>query len=64
MLLISREKPETLADLAEISGHHIHELSRKIDALSSKGFIQFEGKGMLADLSLYLLTLRLFSAKN
>ncbi|HGS5726528.1 transcriptional regulator [Vibrio sp. CCB-PB317] len=45
MLLISREKPETLADLAEISGHHIHELSRKIDALSSKGFIQFEEKG-------------------
>ncbi|HFQ5385123.1 TPA: transcriptional regulator [Vibrio vulnificus] len=45
MLLISREKPETLADLSEISGHHIHELSRKIDALSSKGFIQFEEKG-------------------
>ncbi|HAS6981698.1 transcriptional regulator [Vibrio parahaemolyticus] len=46
MLLISREKPETLADLAEISGHHIHELSRKIDALSSKGFVQFEEKGI------------------
>nr|MBF4443309.1 transcriptional regulator [Vibrio anguillarum] len=34
-----------LAELAEISGHHIHELSRKIDTLSSKGFIQFEEKG-------------------
>ncbi|EPD5573147.1 hypothetical protein ACSBYH_002428, partial [Vibrio parahaemolyticus] len=34
-----------LAELAEISCHHIHELSRKIDALSSKGFIQFEEKG-------------------
>ncbi|EKY4207238.1 transcriptional regulator [Vibrio parahaemolyticus] len=45
MLLISREKPESLAELAEISGHHIHELSRKIDDLSSKGFIQFEEKG-------------------
>ncbi|EOW9216903.1 TPA: transcriptional regulator [Vibrio cholerae] len=45
MLLISREKPENLAELAEISDHHIHELSRKIDALSSKGFIQFEEKG-------------------
>lgn len=45
MLLISREKPESLAELAEISGHHVHELSRKIDALSSKGFIQFEEKG-------------------
>ncbi|EOX3353375.1 transcriptional regulator [Vibrio cholerae] len=45
MLLISREKPASLAELAEISGHHILELSRKIDALSSKGFIQFEEKG-------------------
>ncbi|CAE6883168.1 TPA: transcriptional regulator [Vibrio vulnificus] len=45
MLLISREKPESLAELAEISGHHILELSRKIDALSSKGFIQFGEKG-------------------
>ncbi|EGR1560410.1 transcriptional regulator [Vibrio alginolyticus] len=45
MLLISREKPESLAELAEISGHHIRELSRTLDDLSSKGFIQFEEKG-------------------
>ncbi|MCE7651752.1 HVO_A0114 family putative DNA-binding protein [Vibrio fluvialis] len=42
MLLISRKKPESLA---EISGHHIRELSRTLDDLSSKGFIQFEEKG-------------------
>lgn len=42
---ISREKPESLAELAEISGHHIRELSRTLDDLSSKGFIQFEEKG-------------------
>ncbi|MDF4682369.1 transcriptional regulator [Vibrio parahaemolyticus] len=45
ILLISRGKPESLAELAEISGHHIRELSRKLDFLSSKGFIQFEEKG-------------------
>ncbi|ELH8889804.1 transcriptional regulator [Vibrio cincinnatiensis] len=45
MLLISREKPENLAELAEISGHHIRELSRTLDDLSSKGFIQFVEKG-------------------
>ena len=45
MLLISREKPESLAELAEINGHHIHELSRTLDDLSSKGFIQFEEEG-------------------
>ncbi|EGR0529380.1 transcriptional regulator [Vibrio parahaemolyticus] len=45
MLLISREKPESLAELAEISDHHIRELSRTLDDLSSKGFIQFEEKG-------------------
>ncbi|EHA1125854.1 transcriptional regulator [Vibrio navarrensis] len=45
MLLISREKPESLAELAEISGHHIRELSRTLNFLSSKGFIQFEEKG-------------------
>ncbi|EKO3658462.1 transcriptional regulator [Vibrio metschnikovii] len=45
MLLISREKPKILAELAEISGHHIHELSRTLDDLSSKGFIQFEEEG-------------------
>ena len=45
ILLISREKPESLAELAEISGHHIRKLSRTLDDLSSKGFIQFEEKG-------------------
>ncbi|EJG1535831.1 TPA: transcriptional regulator [Vibrio parahaemolyticus] len=42
---ISRAKPESLAELAEISGHHIRELSRTLDDLSSKGFIQLEEKG-------------------
>lgn len=45
MLLISREKPESLAELAEISGYNIRTLSRIIQSLSSKGFIQFEEKG-------------------
>ncbi|ELB2904815.1 transcriptional regulator [Vibrio alginolyticus] len=45
ILLISREKPESLAQLAEISGHHIRELSRTLEDLSSKGFIQLEEKG-------------------
>ncbi|ELA9083715.1 HVO_A0114 family putative DNA-binding protein [Vibrio alginolyticus] len=45
MLLISREKPESLAELAEISGYNIRKLSRIIQSLSSKGFIQFEEKG-------------------
>ncbi|HCG7312458.1 TPA: transcriptional regulator [Vibrio parahaemolyticus] len=45
MLLISREKPESLAELAEISGHHIRKLSRTLHFLSSKGFIQIEKKG-------------------
>ncbi|WP_218765744.1 HVO_A0114 family putative DNA-binding protein [Vibrio parahaemolyticus] len=45
MILMSKEKPESLSELAEISGHHIRELSRKLDFLSSKGFIQFEEKG-------------------
>ena len=45
ILLISRGKPESLAELAEISGHHTRELSRTLDDLSSKGFIQFEEKG-------------------
>ncbi len=45
MLLISREKPETLTELAEISGYNIRKLSRIIQSLSSKGFIQFEEKG-------------------
>ncbi|EIO4563127.1 transcriptional regulator [Vibrio parahaemolyticus] len=45
MILMSKEKPDSLSELAEISGHHIRELSRTLDDLSSKGFIQFEEKG-------------------
>lgn len=30
MLLINREKPESLAELVEIRGHHIRELSRTL----------------------------------
>ncbi|EGQ7824188.1 transcriptional regulator [Vibrio parahaemolyticus] len=45
ILLTSRGKPKSLAELAEISGHHIRELSRTLDDLSSKGFIQLEEKG-------------------
>ncbi|EPN4998954.1 transcriptional regulator [Vibrio alginolyticus] len=42
MLLMSREKPANLAELADISGHNIRKLSRTLHLLSSKGFIQIE----------------------
>ncbi|MBF4248692.1 transcriptional regulator [Vibrio anguillarum] len=45
MLLMSREKPANLAELAEISGYNIRKLSRIIHSLSSKGFIQIEKQG-------------------
>ncbi|ELB2848316.1 transcriptional regulator [Vibrio alginolyticus] len=44
MLLMSREKPENLAELADISGHNTRKLSRTLHLLSSKGFIQIEKK--------------------
>lgn len=43
MILMSKEKPDSLSELAEISGHHIRELSRKLDFLSSIAlFTDFE----------------------
>ncbi|HBH7865299.1 TPA: transcriptional regulator [Vibrio parahaemolyticus] len=44
MLLMSREKPANLAELADISGHNIRKMSRTLHLLSSKGFIQIEKK--------------------
>ncbi|EGQ7874212.1 transcriptional regulator [Vibrio parahaemolyticus] len=48
MILMSKEKPENLTELAEISGYNIRKLSRIIHSLSSKGFIQIEKKGNTA----------------
>ncbi|ELC9520468.1 transcriptional regulator [Vibrio alginolyticus] len=45
MILMSKEKPKNLPELAEISGYDIRKLSRLIYSLSSKGFIQLEKKG-------------------
>ncbi|EJC7034669.1 MULTISPECIES: HVO_A0114 family putative DNA-binding protein [Vibrio] len=45
MILMSKEKPQNLTELAEISGYNIRKLSRIIHSLSSKGFIQIEKQG-------------------
>ena len=43
--LIAREKPNSLDDLAEISGRSIKDVTDTLEVLSSKGFAYIETKG-------------------
>lgn len=43
--LIAREKPNSLDDLAEMSGRSIKDVTDTFEALSSKGFAYIETKG-------------------
>ncbi|EJG0705465.1 transcriptional regulator [Vibrio parahaemolyticus] len=43
--LIAREKPNSLHELAEMSGRAINDVNRTLEALSSKGFAHIEKKG-------------------
>ncbi|EOW9186926.1 transcriptional regulator [Vibrio cholerae] len=43
--LIAREKPNSLDELAEMSGRSIQDVTHTFEALSSKGFAHIEMKG-------------------
>uniref|UniRef100_UPI00188D4C9B HVO_A0114 family putative DNA-binding protein n=1 Tax=Vibrio anguillarum TaxID=55601 RepID=UPI00188D4C9B len=44
--LIAREKPNSLDELAEMSGRSIKDVTDTFDALSSKGFAYLDMRGM------------------
>lgn len=43
--LMERERPETLSELAELSGRSLGNLSKTLQTLANKGFIRLERKG-------------------
>ncbi len=45
LILMDREKPNNLTELAELSGRSISNLSHTIKSLSSKGFVRVEKQG-------------------
>lgn len=45
LILMDKEKPNNLTELAELSGRSLSNLSHTIKCLSSKGFVRVEKKG-------------------